>query len=255
MALKFKKKRAKSVSFGSKRSTKNIKYIVIHYTGNKGDTAKNNADYFANGNTRQAGAHYFVDGGTYVYKSVPVDRTAWAVGGFYTKVNGAAKFYGKCTNANSLSIELCNSAKSVPEATYKQVVELTKFLMKKYGVPASRVIRHWDVNGKTCPAPWIGTDNKSWKQFKKDIAGETSSASNMQSKEFKIGSYEKKVEITKDCPVRSGRGKIYKKLGTLPKGKKVEVLYILSNSAGNLWGSVDYGTQVGYIYLGNCRKI
>ena len=38
----------------------NIQYIVIHYTGNKGDTAKNNADYFYGGN-RQASAHYFVD--------------------------------------------------------------------------------------------------------------------------------------------------------------------------------------------------
>ena len=44
-----------------KRKRKDVKYIVIHFTANKGDTAKNNADYFATGNTRQVGAHFFVD--------------------------------------------------------------------------------------------------------------------------------------------------------------------------------------------------
>ena len=37
-----------------------IKYIVIHYTANKGDTALNNAKYFENVN-RNSSAHYFVD--------------------------------------------------------------------------------------------------------------------------------------------------------------------------------------------------
>ena len=42
----------------------NIKYIVIHYTSNDGDTAKNNADYFANNKNLSASAHYFVDENT-----------------------------------------------------------------------------------------------------------------------------------------------------------------------------------------------
>ena len=42
-----------------KRKRKDVKYIVIHFTANKGDTAKNNADYFATGNTRQAGGPFF----------------------------------------------------------------------------------------------------------------------------------------------------------------------------------------------------
>ena len=44
----------------SSRQGNAILYIVLHYTGNKGDTAKNNVDYFYNGN-RGASAHYFVD--------------------------------------------------------------------------------------------------------------------------------------------------------------------------------------------------
>ena len=42
MAIKIHKKLAKSISYDAskKRSLNSIKYIVIHYTGNKGDTAK-----------------------------------------------------------------------------------------------------------------------------------------------------------------------------------------------------------------------
>ena len=39
---------AKSVSYGGTRSLSTPKYIVIHYTGNDGDTAQGNGNYFAN---------------------------------------------------------------------------------------------------------------------------------------------------------------------------------------------------------------
>ena len=37
--------------------SRNIKYIVMHYTGNSSDTAKANANYFHSG-SRGASAHY-----------------------------------------------------------------------------------------------------------------------------------------------------------------------------------------------------
>ena len=171
MALKFKKEMAHKSNYGGTRSVDDIKYIVIHYTGNNGDTAANNCKYFQGAN-RNASAHYFVDGGDYIYKSVPVKSVAWSVGGFYSKSNGAGSFYQKCTNANSISIEMCNCVKSVPDDVFDQTVELTKYLMKKYNIPASRVIRHWDVNGKECPARWIGKSNDGWDNFKRAITGE-----------------------------------------------------------------------------------
>lgn len=174
MGLKFKKKFAHKSNYGGTRSTKDIDYIVLHYTGNSGDTALNNCKYFQ-GASRNASAHYFVDGGKYIYKSVPVSNVAWSVGGCYSTSGSAGNYYKKCTNANSLSVEMCNGTGSVPEKVQKQTVELVKFLMKKYGVPASRVIRHWDVNGKTCPAPWVGAENTGWKAFKRDIGGQTTS--------------------------------------------------------------------------------
>lgn len=174
MALKFRKEMAHKSNYGGTRSVNDIKYIVIHYTGNNGDTAANNCRYFQGAN-RNASAHYFVDGGEYVYKSVPVKSVAWSVGGFYSQSGGAGSFYEKCTNANSLSIEMCNCVKSVPEKVFDQTVELTRFLMDKYNVPPSRVIRHWDVNGKDCPARWVGKNNDGWDKFKRAIVGKEES--------------------------------------------------------------------------------
>mgnify|MGYP004627498689 CR=1 FL=1 len=127
------------------------------------------SNYFQQPN-RHASAHIFLDGTGYAYKSVPLSRVAWSVGGFYKQTDGAGSFYKKATNANTLNIELCNSVDKVPDKVYKEAVELTRYYMKKYNISASHVIRHWDVNGKDCPDPWIGKNNKMWKQFKKDIA-------------------------------------------------------------------------------------
>ena len=52
-----------------KGRTSPIKYIVIHYTAGNGDTAKNNADYYASAKI-EASAHYFVDEGNIIYQSV-----------------------------------------------------------------------------------------------------------------------------------------------------------------------------------------
>ena len=60
--MKMYKKMAKPVSYDpKKRSKRDVRYIVIHYTGNVGDTAKGNVNYFATTNKREAGAHFFVD--------------------------------------------------------------------------------------------------------------------------------------------------------------------------------------------------
>ena len=44
MAYTVKEMWASSTNYGSQRSTGDIKYIVIHYTGNDGDTAVNNGN-------------------------------------------------------------------------------------------------------------------------------------------------------------------------------------------------------------------
>lgn len=243
MALKFKTVKAKSISYGATRNLNDIEYIVIHYTSNNGDTAKNNADYFADGNIRQAGAHVFVDGGTYVYKSVPLSKVAWAVGGLYTQKNGAGKYYKKCTNTNSLSIEMCNCAKTIPTKVYNQTVELTKYYMKKYGIPASRVIRHWDVNGKDCPSPWASKNNSGWKKFKKDISASTTLKPKKESSTaFK--SY--KVKVTASAlNIRKSASTSASKVGSYKKNMTVTI-----KAVKNGWGQ----TSKGWICLRYTKK-
>lgn len=74
-------------------------------------------------------------------------------------------------------------------------------------------------------------------------------------KAFKEGAYNSNVQITETCPVRTGRGRTYKKIATLPVGRKVKALYIKKNSAGNLWASIDYGDSIGYICLNKAKPI
>ena len=138
------------------------KYIVIHYTGNQTDTAKANANYFKTVN-RGASAHYFVDA-TSIYEVVSPSDTSWAVGRNFGKNN----LFGVCTNANSISIELCSTNGAFADATVNNAVELTKSLMAQYGIAASHVVRHWDVCSKQCPAwsGWLPADESKWQDFK-----------------------------------------------------------------------------------------
>ena len=111
--MKIRKKLAKSISYGGTRPLKDIKYIVIHYTGNKGDT-----------NTTDPGAHYFVGKRGAVWESIPMKHIAWAVGGMYTLSGGAGSYYGKCTNGNSVSIELCDCVKKTSKAQMRATLLL-----------------------------------------------------------------------------------------------------------------------------------
>lgn len=170
--MKMYKRLAKPISYCKiKRKRSNVAFIVIHYTGNKTDTAKNNADYFAEKNTRTAGAHFFVDSDGNIARSIPMNRSAWAVGGFYTRDDGSARFYKVCNNYNSVSIELCNAVSGYTPEQAKAVKKLIKYI-RRYCPNAKKVIRHWDVNGKDCPKPMCGSNNKKWNKFLKDIGEE-----------------------------------------------------------------------------------
>ena len=79
MAYVFKKRLAHKSNYGSRRALGSIKYIVIHYTANDGDSDEGNGNHFAN-HIVKASAHYFVDGDS-ITQSVPDDYIAWSVGG------------------------------------------------------------------------------------------------------------------------------------------------------------------------------
>lgn len=136
--------------------TQPIEYIVVHYTGNSGDTAQNNLDYFARTKTGTS-AHYFVDRNA-VMQSVDEGDTAWHCGSDHPR-------HPYCRNSNSIGIEMCDSVNGVPEAVRAHTAALVRELMCRYGIDSSHVLRHYDVTGKRCPAPWV--DNPvDWMEFK-----------------------------------------------------------------------------------------
>lgn len=173
MALKINKLISKYNS--SSRNGNTIKYIVIHYVGSV-SSAYNNAKYFSNGD-RQASAHFFVGYDGEIWQSVEESRAAWHCGGGLQGSGGHA-WHGKCKNVNSIGIEMCvkksGSKWYFEDATVNATVELTKHLMKKYNVPAGNVIRHYDVTGKICPAPYVNNNTShTWAKFKSAIGGKT----------------------------------------------------------------------------------
>lgn len=154
-----------------KRNKAAVKCIVIHYTGVKRDTARNEGACFVRNHSRYAGAHFFVDRSGNIVKSVPMNYTAWSVGGKkYTNCQqtGGGKKYGVCTNANSVSIELCDIVDREPS---QKQIDATKWLIsyiRSHGCKnATNIIRHFDVTGKPCPARYV--DDKKWADFKKKL--------------------------------------------------------------------------------------
>ena len=225
---------AKSISYGDKRALKDIRYIVIHYTGNKGDTARNNALYFADSNTRQAGAHFFVDKTGEIYKSINLNRIAWAIGGLFTQANGAGSYYKKCTNANSVSIELCDC---LEDMNWKQMLAVRKLVLhiQKKCPNAKMIIRHWDVNGKSCPAPMAGDDNEKWKRLHN----------------FLTNGYQFKAEVIKKAAIRSSKGvKANNKMGSVKVGETVKIRKV----AGN-WGRLKGKTADGRFQWVTLKKV
>jgi N-acetylmuramoyl-L-alanine amidase CwlA len=176
MAEKPKIKKKLSKYNQQSRNGNSIKYIVIHYVGAV-SSAKNNCIYFAGGD-RRASAHFFVD--KKIWQSIPLEKAAWHCGGGLQDTgarivegNAGATLHYKCTNNNSIGIELCCVKKKgqiVPsEKAIKTAIPLVKWLMEKYDVPASRVVRHFDVTGKHCPNGYISRTR--WAELHRLLTG------------------------------------------------------------------------------------
>lgn len=118
----------------TKNRIRAIKYIVVHYTGNNGDTAKGNCN-FSSAPNRNKSAHYFVDENS-VYRSVRDLSVAWHC--------GATKYvHPLCRNSNSIGVEMCsridkNGKYYIKKETVKNTIWLVKTLMKKYDVPVEK---------------------------------------------------------------------------------------------------------------------
>lgn len=147
--------------------TQPVRYIVMHYTANNGDTARNNCDYYHRVGGLQASAHYFCDEHG-AMQSVRECDTAWHCG-------ARAYWHPECRNANSIGIEMCSRLQDgkyyFRQGTIENAEALARMLMEKYGIGADHVVRHYDVTHKTCPAPYVESA-AAWNAFKTGLTGE-----------------------------------------------------------------------------------
>ena len=144
--------------------TQPVRYIVLHYTANNGDTAKNNCDYYHRVGGLGASAHYFCDEHG-AMQSVRECDTAWHCGA----EAGQRYWHPECRNSNSIGIEMCSRKRAdgsyyIKPETVANAAALAREIMQRYGIDTDHVLRHYDVTGKPCPMPWVD-DPAQWAAF------------------------------------------------------------------------------------------
>ena len=146
----------------SKLANRTIKYIAIHYTAG-GSSTPGRAQGLRSmwENMKRASADFGVDDRDMVqFNPDPKNYYCWSVG----DKKAAHVNVPDGRNSNTISIEICSNLKkgtsvAVPnhegwyytDKALENAVKLTKILMKKFNIPAERVVRHYDISGKLCP--------------------------------------------------------------------------------------------------------
>lgn len=150
------------------KPSRDVRYIVIHYTGNVKDTALSNARYFME--KRAASAHFFVDE-TEICQSVELKDVAWHCG-----TASGVYYHPGCRNSNSIGVEMCCSGKyTVSTKTKARTAKFVAQLCRMVGIKAEDVdkyvLRHYDITHKLCPAQMAGI-SKEWTDLKSLIRSE-----------------------------------------------------------------------------------
>lgn len=152
----------KQIAYNRSIRTQEIKYIVIHDTGNpgKGANAESHFKYWNSGN-RQSSADFVVDKDQVLQINDYFKYYTWHCG------DGSGKH--NISNANSIGIEICINSDGDYDVSWNKTVELTRYLMSELGIPADRVVRHYDASRKNCPATMSTNNWAKWYLFKKAV--------------------------------------------------------------------------------------
>ncbi len=136
-----------------------IKNIVVHWIGNAGSTAENNAKYFdslKDGRGTYASSHYIIGNDGVVIRCVPENEVA---------------YHASKANSYSIGIEVCHpdNTGKYTDSAYKALIELLVDLCERYKLePTQAIIRHYDVTGKECPKYYVKCVDE-WKRLKEDV--------------------------------------------------------------------------------------
>ena len=162
----------------TKKRTQKVEFIVVHTTNywKEGGTAINNAKCLARDKSKAV--HWYVDDSTLV-KSLPETEVAYAIGGNIWRgfVPKWRKNKIKPCNGNTLNIEMCLNVPGIDNnAAIDNTTRLIAVKCLFYGLDTSRVIRHYEVTGKTCTwfypqkGQWIAKDeNKKFYEMKRAV--------------------------------------------------------------------------------------
>ena len=123
-----------------KRSKKNIKYIIFHYTGMKSDKL---AIRKLTGFNSKVSSHYYIDKKGNLIQLVPDLYIAWHAGKSYWKND-------KFLNNNSIGIEISNPGhehgyKAFNNKQIKCLIKISKNLLKNYKINPKNILGHSDI--------------------------------------------------------------------------------------------------------------
>ena len=229
-------------------SKRYVKYIVIHYTGNKKDTAYANANYFK-GINRNASAHFFVDNDN-IYQAVALKNKAWHCG-------GKVYYHKECRNTNAWGIEMCCTAGNykVSAKTITNTAYLTANLCKRLGISANEVdkyvLRHYDVTHKSCPAQMSngGANDSDWIAFKNQVKKILDKNATTTSTAPVVKKVDYVVKVTTDnLNIRKGPGTSYKILDKITN-KGAYTIVGESKVGQSTWGLLKKGPVPGSSWI------
>ncbi len=131
----------KSINFSKKiRQKKQIKFVIIHYTGMQSEieSLKKLRDYNSN-----VSCHYLINRKGKIIQMVKENKIAWHAGKSKWK-----KF--KNLNENSIGIELVNKGsefgyQNFPNVQVTKLIQLCKKLKKKYKIKDENFLGHSDI--------------------------------------------------------------------------------------------------------------
>ncbi|WP_415277995.1 N-acetylmuramoyl-L-alanine amidase [Candidatus Pelagibacter sp. Uisw_094] len=130
-----------SSNFNSKkRSTKQITFIIFHYTGMKRESAAINR---LTNIQPKVSCHYLIKNNGEFIKIVPDLYIAWHAG------KSSWKNY-KSLNQNSIGIEITNPGhefgyKKFSKKQISSLLKLSKFLIKEYKISSKNILGHSDI--------------------------------------------------------------------------------------------------------------
>ncbi len=114
---------------------------------------------------RYASAHYFVDRKE-VQLIIPENEVAYHA----HENNGCyVSFLKPNANKTAIGVEMCVEKNGkIHSETVQNAAELVADLCKRYGLSTNKIVRHYDVTNKNCPAPWV-SDSSQLTAFRKKV--------------------------------------------------------------------------------------